>query len=468
MVAFTAAGAVPAGERRYPPSSETAWLHAARSVRTTVTFVPSLESHANPERGFTGNIELVPVSSVSTIRSQMTESKTVMRAYIMLRDFVARDLTPEFLAQLDQGFANVRAAGAKVVPRFAYNFPNDLNDPAQIADASITQALRHIEQLRPVLQRNADVIAYLEAGFVGAWGEWHTSGSGLTSAENKQRIRDALLGALPNERMVLFRLLADIKSWFSLPAAGTRPTPGTAQARVGIHNDCFMSTDTDAGTYRPDNTGLREYARQVVKFVPFGGETCDIPPGRTACADILREGRDYAVTYLNNAFYRPTFHERWIANGCMPEVMRSLGYRIVAESFAMPATARRGEAVEFSLTLRNLGWARIHNPRSFVLRLVNRSTGATVELPASGIDPRQWNPVLATEPSTVATGRIALAADMSAGTYDVAIGLPDPASSLAADARYAIRVSNADDSSRRQRWDAPSGRFFTGLSITVQ
>ena len=34
---------------------------------------------------------------------------------------------------------------------------------------------KHIAQLAPVFSQNADVIALFEAGFVGPWGEWHTT-----------------------------------------------------------------------------------------------------------------------------------------------------------------------------------------------------------------------------------------------------------------------------------------------------
>ena len=77
---------------------------------------------------------------------------------------------------LNSIFADIREAGVKAIIRFAYNQgPYPDSEP----DASKAQILRHIEQLAPLLQNNADVIAWLEAGFIGAWGEWHTSTNGL-------------------------------------------------------------------------------------------------------------------------------------------------------------------------------------------------------------------------------------------------------------------------------------------------
>ena len=60
----------------------------------------------------------------------------------------------------------------KMIPRFAYNF-----GPTGAPDASTDRILEHLEQLRPALVANQDVIAFVEAGFIGTWGEWHDSTS---------------------------------------------------------------------------------------------------------------------------------------------------------------------------------------------------------------------------------------------------------------------------------------------------
>lgn len=39
------------------------------------------------------------------------------------------------------------------------------------------------------------------------------------------------------------------------------------------------------------------------------------PAARIRCSDILREGREYAVTFLDAALFRPTFHDRRRAEG---------------------------------------------------------------------------------------------------------------------------------------------------------
>ena len=72
-----------------------------------------------------------------------------------------------------------------------------------------------------------------------------------------------------------------------------------------------------------------DYIRQLTAITPFGGETCAPPDparARNSCADILREGAEYHVSYLGEDYYTPTFHDTWAAQGCLGTVRTRLGY----------------------------------------------------------------------------------------------------------------------------------------------
>ena len=91
-----------------------------------------------------------------------------------LSAYRTRDLPSNYLTKLNTGFANLRKQGLKAVVRFAYNYPETESDYLNAQDAT-PRASSAITQLQPVLQANADVIAAVQGGFIGAWGEWHTS-----------------------------------------------------------------------------------------------------------------------------------------------------------------------------------------------------------------------------------------------------------------------------------------------------
>lgn len=170
----------------------------------------------------------------------------------------------------------MRSAGLKTVLRFVYNYPENETDFQNVQDASLTRVLAHIEQLAPALQDNADVISVLQGGFIGAWGEWHTSSNGLTDASARTQVRDALLAAMPTDKFIQLRYPGHVTAWYATAIAPSQAFSGSGQARIGLHNDCFLASATDVGTYSEDAATRalqRDYVAAVSQTAPFGGET---------------------------------------------------------------------------------------------------------------------------------------------------------------------------------------------------
>ena len=82
--------------------------------------------------------------------------------------------TPEIddygMDRMQQVFDCARELGVKLNVRFTYQWGMGGN-----GEASDDIMLAHMKQLRPLLEKNIDVIHVIEAGFLGAWGEWHSS-----------------------------------------------------------------------------------------------------------------------------------------------------------------------------------------------------------------------------------------------------------------------------------------------------
>ncbi|MFN3267289.1 MAG: DUF935 family protein [Deinococcales bacterium] len=149
------------------------------------TYLESTENFPNPERGFYQQFAPMwlgtsknPLSSSQLAKARL-EGVSVLRLYFLLDEFVQQDISTEALAFIEAQFLMARNAGMKLIPRFAYNFPQGGTYPYNDPDASLSRVLAHIAQLEPTLQQNADLIAFLELGFVGAWGEWHSSTNNL-------------------------------------------------------------------------------------------------------------------------------------------------------------------------------------------------------------------------------------------------------------------------------------------------
>ena len=425
---------------------------------------------ANPERGFYRAAETdLDTLSAAFVADAYTQGYRLIYARIDLEPYRDVELPAAFLEATETGLETARQGGVKLIIRATYNYPRGETQYRDARDASLSRVLAHLAQLKPLLHRNEDVIGFVQAGFIGAWGEWHTSSNDLTTPANRTRIKDALLGAVPATRFVQFRYPPYIQAWTPQLPALDAALDGAF--RIGFHNDCFLASDTDVGTYDEDaelRARQRRYNDAQGDLAPFGGETCNPaddpnPRPRAACADILDEGARYNLTYLNDSYYRRLFHDNWRKQGCMDEVRRRMGYRFALVSVSHPAAVARGGELSVSIVVRNTGWARLYNPRPVEILLRDRQTGAVRRLVARSADPRRWLPGADTRETLTAI----LPSDV-AGVQEVWLALPDAAPRLRNDARFAIRPANTDSGAKGQRWDGERGAFAFGTVVDVR
>ena len=218
-----------------------------------VDFAPTEEDFPNPERGFYRPIEVhsasatpIAVTSVEYLR----KSYSLLLLEFYLTDYLESDIAQEYLNLMQAYFNNVREGGAKAIVRFAYQ-NNEKDTPW---DATEEWVLRHIEQVKPILQANSDVILVLQAGFIGVWGEWYYTTNfrmnPITEAHYapRKRVLMALLDAMPKNRQVALRTPAFKMKMMGLSLSDTL-TSATAHlqtdvARVAGHNDCFLASTT--------------------------------------------------------------------------------------------------------------------------------------------------------------------------------------------------------------------------------
>lgn len=430
---------------------------------TSATFTPTTATFPSPERGFYGwsGDDFVTAYDAGSVAAAYAAGMRLVLASANLSAFRTSDLTAAWLGDLSHSFGEIRAAGMKVTLLLAYNFD------AGGLDATATQIRTHLEQLRPVLAENEDVIAYMRAGFIGAWGEWHSSVSGNSCGyhsgttpcdvadANRLIVRDALLANVPASIQIGFRYPPDLQRWYPDPRE---------QHRVGLHNDCFLSGPSDTGTYQ--NDAQRDYVAALTEDNAFGGETCaGETPLRTSCADIMSEGARFHLAWLNDN-YAPDFLDRWHADGCYDQVSSLIGYRIQLDALSHPERATRGSTIAVAVDLRNVGWARMFGQaRPLVVTLRPRSTGASIT--AAGATALRTLASQATASSRIEV-TVSIPSDAAPGDYDVLLGAPDANPSLADDARFAVRFANADDAAANQAWDDATSRFRAGTTLTIE
>jgi hypothetical protein len=411
-----------------------------------IQFEPSStsESFRNPERGYYTGYHLRRGADASSIYDA---GYTLAIAIVNLEDYRDRSLDSTVLEQIDEGFDEARDAGIKLVVRFVYN---DGYQP----DATKDRILRHISQLTPVLRDNYDVIAVLQAGFIGAWGEWHSSTNGLDDDTGAHaQILAALLSALPSSRSVQVRTPMDKNAYRAGATSSSEAYSGSSRSRLGHHNDCFLATDSDYGTYASPVSTWKAYTAADTLYVPMGGETCRVYQPRTDCASAVAEMERHHWTYLNRA-YKASVIDGWISQGCEGDIKRRLGYRLGLRRVAHSEETAPGGVLHLEMDIRNYGFAAPFNRRPVEVVL---SRGTTRLVARLAFDARRLPGGVKTTVST----DLRVPANIAEGTYTLSVRMPDASSRLAGDPRYAIRLANSGS------WDAATGDNVLTRSLEI-
>jgi len=439
------------------PGTSEAGITLDSAGLTAVSYVNDPDTiFANPERGFyqvnevtTSSYQALNQTWMQNLRTQNGISLVFHMVY--LDSFVNADLSQSFLDALAADFATMRKTGVKAVVRFAYT-PNSTKP---YGDASKARVLGHIAQLKPVLFANSDVIAVLQAGFIGAWGEWYYTDyfgdNGAISASqwtDRQDVVNALLDALDMSRPIQLRTPAFKQHFYGAAAlTSTEAFTRVSKARVGHHNDCFVASADDMGTYT-NVTADKVYLAQENLYVPQGGETCATST-YSGWSNAQADMTSLHWSFLNSG-YHPDVLASWGTS--IDIAKRKLGYRLSLVSGAFAPQAPAGSEFDVQLTLRNDGFAPPFAPRELNLILRGSSASFVAKLPD---DPRQFVPGAAAPLAR----KICLPQSAPTGTYALLLALADPVSALNARPEYSIRLAN------QNTWEAATG--YNNLNHTL-
>ena len=367
-----------------------------------VLFAEANRDITNPERGFYYPFETsknAPMLTESSVKSKRSQGHTVLYLQYVLKDYMSKDIPESWLNNIQKDMDALRAGGAKCVLRFCYKQnEKESNKPW---DPEEKWVMRHIEQVKPILQKNEDVIMVFQAGYVGVWGEWYYTDHFVMNPKTyddyqpRRRVLEAMLDALPESRQVAVRTPDFKLNMFGIGLKDTLTSKtghgGTTLSRIGGFNDCFMSSADDWGTYAGSNS--RKFWKGDTRYTFMGGETCAVQQSSTGnycdCGPSIRDMEDYHWTYLNISYNTKVLNV-WKNGGCYDEVKRRLGYRIVLEKVLHTPEAVAGEPYRVAMYLRNDGFSAFQNPREARLVFVDEDGNETV-FPL-GSDPRTWHP----------------------------------------------------------------------------
>jgi hypothetical protein len=421
----------------------------------TVTYQSTDNIFPNPERGFYNYTEARHNSSPlsrTLLRTARNNNRTLIIRNYTISEFRDKDMSEEFLDLVRQDFQILREEGVKCVLRFRYS--------VQIgeADAPLSIIERHLDQLQLIFDENYDVIAVMEAGFIGAWGEWHSSTNNLATTTGMRAVLTKILDVLPRERMVQVRTPWYKMSIFSTttPVSFEMAYDGSNISRTGHHNDGFLADALDLGTYT-NPVWEKNYLSQDTRFTPMGGETARIREGEYyKCPNALNEMDRMHWSYLNRDYYSGTIGS-WITDGCFDDVQRRLGYRFELLEGRYTESVQRNSLFHMEIDLTNRGWAAPYNRRGLEILLRHTDNG-TIYFTELWDDSRFW---LAGDTVRI-NASIGVPADIPPGPYQLLIHLPDPEQRLYGRPEFSIRFANEDV------WESATGYNYLLHTLLIE
>lgn len=427
---------------------------------TTLTAEPG--DGPNPERGF--YVARYPHEArldredLDRLRG---EGISVISYRVLLAPYrgLSQPIPSDFLKSIEADFATALDAGVKLMPLFYY-----AGDPEQ-PDAPLPTVLKHIRQLRPILRKNSDLIATMEMGLIGAWGEEHTSANRLTEPAPYRRILDAVLDALPRDRTVLIRYAPNKMRYFGVkPLTEDRAWNGSAASRIG-HRNLFFTGDAwnghtywwdwDSKAWPPPSSVLeaeKDWLSQECLYVPnmFEADTGqredrdgdgafdgDSYRGENAVADARRLRMSLGMREYNRGIINRWRKDRVGDLSAFDTLARDLGYRFQIVGSPLPETVRPGQRLSLRIVLRNDGFAPPINPRPVEIGFP--SDAGRIDWQSIRSEVRSWRP--GREITLRANVRVPRRAS---GTVELWLRLPDASARLRDRAEYAIRLDGAE------------------------
>jgi len=340
----------------------------------------------NPDRGFyIGNFELTQEEDYNIFEEVKEEETTLALALIYLKDYLEIETLPQMIIDnIDKNLQDAEALNIKLILRVKYR-NREGEDPSKEI------ALSHLEQLTGVLQKHKEIISIVQAGVIGAYGEWHSftgdyADSNEEYLENRKAIVTKLTQIFPDKYIQVRTPMhkeqmfgsAEYYKDVGIDAQITSEIAFSddVRAKVAHHNDCFLASEDDEGTYADENINFwRDYVINDTLYSPLGGETCNDDSRFTNCSYALNELKELRWSYINQSFEEDVI-QRWKDEGCYEEIRENIGYRLVATDLYLDQS---DDSLDIKLNLTNKGYAApyIKSDVSFILKDINTSNSYT-------------------------------------------------------------------------------------------
>lgn len=433
-------------------------------VDNTITYTDALVTYDNPERGLFIQHDVVlsdpydsadlesALTTAATTKSQLsTSSLSLVRLVVYMNNYRSKNISSDWLDALDTIVDSYRSDGYKVIVRFGYFRDDTSSDPDDF-----NQVLTHMDQLEDFFDTNQDVIHAVELGFIGKWGESHSSP--YATSEYRNQVLEKALEIVPSPINILIRRPEYYEDYFGEGYFDHKiGYSNEDKARVGIYNDGMLASDSDYGTYtgfsyfvNDGRSGALKWVDYLSKYTLSGGEVVHVDGNESyytltnAFSDLKRMhvnflNKNYHTTildYFRNNNITSDIDADYNGQNAYKYLKDKLGYRFLVSEVKVPNyNVKQGETLNFSFKIKNTGFGNLVRKRPVKIIIEKGYKFYTID---TEIDPRYWFSGEETNEEVA----LKLPGNIEAGTWNIYLQLPDASASLSNHERYYIKFAN--------------------------
>ena len=348
-----------------------------RNIIFSSDFKESIKYIKNPDQGFYNPIivTLTP-SSISYGKSnpdQIYHLRCDINQFSkMVNGETDKELTNITLIKLEEFLSKIKSENKNAVIRFSYDKGYDGNTNSE---PSMEMIEIHIKQLSTVLNKFYYTLTAIEAGMLGPWGEMHTSD--IATEANKAKVFKCWLLNTKNIP-ILARTPKAIFYYFGKNLEQMEKyeiKEDDEGYNLGVFNDCYLSSDTDVGTYRYNRTREVNWLSKQNEHLPYGGETCKVDKISDldkAIPEMYKLGLSYlnidynknVIAKWKNLTYDSSLGKDSIYYGVsgFDYIKTHMGYRLVLRSLNI--TYKKGDKFELNINIDNVGFGNKIKPKN--------------------------------------------------------------------------------------------------------
>lgn len=258
-----------------------------KNARTTITFEENQGMVENPFQGAYFQWSTGAAEEIYDVIEEHPDYSVIMLTYNLDDEMEMETLPEKKLGDLEQSLSIAEELGLSVIFRAAYDFIGEYEDP------EFNIMLSHIEQMSVILNAHKECIMGVQAGMIGAFGEW-TQSKYMDTKSYGMQIIEAWEEALDPEIHISVRrqkFIRDAMEW------------GLDTARLGVYNDGLFSSESDLGTYREAYNREEDLAWSEENIrVPFNGGEMPFISEFTDIVNVVKEAGQLNLSYLNQEY----------------------------------------------------------------------------------------------------------------------------------------------------------------------